>query len=753
MLRSLHDATTGPPTAPADERWREALRALLPGAGYALLLVVLMGPRLGELATRLPRAPNQSDAQLIAWILSWVAHATADPAATVLSPNINHPAPAQLTGSDWFLSPQLLFAPLLWITGNAVLALNLTGLALYWLAGVCCERLLRALGSAPLAAFAAGTAYLLGAYGVPFNVHILQFPPFLLPALALALTRLRQTPDARRAAVVAFVFTCALLCSMYAAILAAVLGLAWAGFELARPLPERRRFFVLGLAAALIAGATVVPLAHAYLARAATQDLPRPPTRSVLPFLELGSPLFLGFVFRQMRAEVALVLIGLAGLAGFVRRDPLARRVVPVALACMVAGYLLGTGVPYELRDSALGALFRAVRYPHRFAIVSSFGATLMVAAGIATLSARLPHVLRHTPALAVLALVLLGRATFAPEDGMREVAALGRDLGVHRAVAKIVDAEGRGAMLVLPSYGVSDRRPDDTELLEPDAMLASTVHWLPLVDGYTGHQPAHRLLLVSLVRALPGREALADLVDLTHLRWILLRPAAIWPESAPRRPFEDALRALPDVGRSWDFDGWTLLEVVRRPGHADWFASVASGPKRDTTVLGTPLAALPSGADVGVIETDRPLPSTFPTKQLLPVHLAIRNDGTATWPVSRAPSPGLILDIIGSSTVPREKTVALRAAWSALEDPPEPPTERLVRLRRDVAPGETLRQKVILVSPSAPGRYRLELSLVQVDGAPFTSPGNVRFVQDVTVVPSAAPERRRRAGPARAAG
>ena len=80
------------------------------------------------------------DAQLIVWILSWVAHALGHAPTTLLEANINHPAPAQLTGSDYFLSSQLLFAPLEIATGNAVLATNLTALATYCLAGLACER-------------------------------------------------------------------------------------------------------------------------------------------------------------------------------------------------------------------------------------------------------------------------------------------------------------------------------------------------------------------------------------------------------------------------------------------------------------------------------------------------------------------------------------------------------------------------------------------------------------------------------------
>ena len=39
----------------------------------------------------------------------------------------------------------------------------------------------------------------------------------------------------------------------------------------------------------------------------------------------------------------------------------------------------------------------------------------------------------------------------------------------------------------------------------------------------------------------LPAEQALDDLVDMTHLRWILLRPAADWPSEAARARYAES--------------------------------------------------------------------------------------------------------------------------------------------------------------------------------------------------------------------
>src|SRR4030095_9179081 len=85
-------------------------------------------------------------------------------------------------------------------------------------------------------------------------------------------------------------------------------------------------------------------------------------------------------------------------------------------------------------------------------------------------------------------------------------------------------------------------------------AMSASTVHWQPLVNGYTAYEPLLAPLLRGIMLRLPSRDALQALVDVTGARWLLLHrgglggargllrhgpalaaePAALWPPDAP---------------------------------------------------------------------------------------------------------------------------------------------------------------------------------------------------------------------------
>ena len=100
--------------------------AALSFAAYAVVLGVCAWPWLQVAAHSAPLGAlvNAADEWLVPWILGWVGHALATDPRHFLDANINYPAPGQLTGIEHFLSSQLLFAPVFWTTGNAVLAAN-----------------------------------------------------------------------------------------------------------------------------------------------------------------------------------------------------------------------------------------------------------------------------------------------------------------------------------------------------------------------------------------------------------------------------------------------------------------------------------------------------------------------------------------------------------------------------------------------------------------------------------------------------
>ncbi len=314
--------------------------------------------------------------------------------------------------------------------------------------------------------------------------------------------------------------------------------------------------------------------------------------------------------------------------------------------------------------------------------------------------------------AAVTVALVTLGARLPGPRLDRLE----GQAHRIHAAVAAVAEREGGGALLDLPGISSLAALKDETHYAgsEPEAMLGSTRHWLPLLTGATDHPPPHRKLLESSIARLPASDALDDIVDMTHMRWVLLRPAAEWPRM--RTATRTALLESPRLRRVLTLDGWELLRVEGEYRHAEWFSAIAAGERLDRTVLGTPLMPIPESAARAEVTATGTVWSKAVAGLPLVLGLRVRNQGTAPWPV----------------TLPRAAratyTVRLSARWwpagqQHAEDAAVASQE--IDLRRDLAPGDEVSADVWLSAPRETGLHDLEIGVFQVGGARFDGPGN----------------------------
>ena len=163
---------------------------------------------------------------------------------------------------------------------------------------------------------------------------------------------------------------------------------------------------------------------------------------------------------------------------------------------------------------------FDLVRVPSRFSTLTLLALAILAAFGLERLS-------RRWPRLAPLALVLvLGEFWLVPLDARPyavEIPAIDRWLATQ---------DGRGPVVELP---VPDPREEHRAAsLQSTYMLHSTVHWRPLVNGYSGFTPAsHDLLFRHLVN-FPDERSL-DALEEIGVRYAVvhpdLYPPSEWPE------------------------------------------------------------------------------------------------------------------------------------------------------------------------------------------------------------------------------
>ena len=243
---------------------------------------------------------------------------------------------------------------------------------------------------------------------------------------------------------------------------------------------------------------------------------------------------------------------------------------------------------------------------------------------------------------------------------------------------------EGPGAVLELPAASIEG----DFVGAERNAryMLASTDHWKPLVNGYSGYEPPSAALLNAAIRRLPEARALAFLAETIDLRWIVLHRDRLighevlaWPDRTPP--------GLAVVAR---FGEDIVYELRRTTG----IAPTGLRPHAERRV-----AALTENCLEGRILSVEAPPVVGLTAFVVPMNVRFENQSDCLWPAVSLFESGL---------------VGLRYRWTdpAGEELPPGPFSRLIE---DVPAGEVREAPVVVIPPfGAPGRWRLEILLEQ---------------------------------------
>src|SRR5262245_45625505 len=124
------------------------------------------------------------------YLVAWNVHQFWRDPAHLFQANVLYPNPDTLTLTDHRLLPSLLVSPIVWTTGNPILAYNVAVALACVLCAWAARRLALAFGLTPLAAWAAGALYGFHTYQVNEapRLHIV-FHAFL-PLALLELVRL-----------------------------------------------------------------------------------------------------------------------------------------------------------------------------------------------------------------------------------------------------------------------------------------------------------------------------------------------------------------------------------------------------------------------------------------------------------------------------------------------------------------------------------------------------------------------------------
>jgi hypothetical protein len=480
-------------------RRKELASVLLASAALTAALTYPIAFRLGHVG----RVDN-GDGKLSIWNVAWVARTLPTDPWHVFDANIFYPHRGTLAYSENNLGAGALAVPVYWATHNPYAALNAALLVAFVLSATGMFYLVRYLTGDRRAAAVSAIAFAFCPFVFAHTAHIQLLMTAGLPFTMLAFQRLADGPGAGRgAALGAAMAAQAICCGYYGVFVCLMTGFAILVVAVSRGLWADRRYWIAVAIAALVAILLVTPAflpyvtlqrgagfrrelkdAVPYSARwsdyLASSSYAHAWMLSHLPeWTEVSFPGFVALIFggwgawiavRERRRELLAVYGGLTLLAVWASFGPKAWLYSALYHA-----------VP----------MFAWLRAPARFGLIAGFGLSVLAGVGIAAWLRR-----TRRPGLVTAALVILAAGELAVPIHMPEVPPVEP---VYRTLATLP----RGPVIEMPFF-----YPEVGLFQHTKYMLASTAHWMPLVNGYSDYIPPDFYEHVMLLAPFPSRDA-----------------------------------------------------------------------------------------------------------------------------------------------------------------------------------------------------------------------------------------------------
>lgn len=496
----------------------------------ALTLLLTWPLPLRSSSATLPMGP---DGDLFVWTLAWNAHAFVSQPLSLFDANIYHPLRRTLAFSENLIGSAFIAAPVQWITGNIVLALNTVALLSVMLCGLGAFVLARRIGIGPAGAVVAGVIF---AFSPPrffrtgqLHLGVVQWMPFALASLHAYLDEGRRR-DLRLAA--AFFSLQALSSGHGAVFLVIAMGglVAW-GAVGSRHFAPLRGLRDLGIPGALL----LAPAILVYLPYRAVQQemglarslenwavtpgsfLAAPTHVQTFLLSLLPGPRILDTASAYLFPGFLPLLLALAALPAvlFSRSGTGSRRgsVAFYGILALVSAWL-SIGPPFGLWPLVYwlpGMSF--IRVPSRFTVLAVLSLAIVAAAGFDRLAARLAPGAQRVFAAAVTLLLVA------------EFAAIPLAVTPYRVDIPLADRwlAGRPGPFAVAEVPLPDPlQAGPFERRQTMYMLHSTGHWQKTVHGYSGiRAPLHDRLYV-LLRNFPDQASLDELARL-EVRYVVV--------------------------------------------------------------------------------------------------------------------------------------------------------------------------------------------------------------------------------------
>jgi len=481
------------------EGWRELVIVLAASAMLTAALTYPLAFRLGDVG----RA-DQSDGQWSIWIVAWVARTLVVDPLHVFDANIFYPHRSTLAYSEANLGAGLVAVPAYWATRNPYAAHNFAVLVSFLIAGVGMYYLVRYLVGDRRAAAVSAVCF---AFCPHVFAHLAQVHALMtlwIPFVMLAFHRLSDRSTPGRGAALGLAMAAQAVWSGYYGVFV-LLMVSFAVFVTAgmRGLWTVRRYWSSLGVGAIVAIALVAPLYVPYAELQAggfkrtLEDAGSYAANwsSYLASSAAAHAWLLQFLPRWSEVNFPGVVATFFGIAGmFLARSGREREIVAVYGGLTALAFWASFGPSaglYTVLHTAV-PVFSWLRVPSRFGLIVTFGLAVLAALAVKRLLSASRHATLAGAAIAALAVVELR----VPLDLPRAIPVA----PVYRVLATLP----RGPVIEMPFY-----YPEVGLYQHTKYMLASTSHWMPLVNGYSDFIPADFREHVMTLAPFPSRDAL----------------------------------------------------------------------------------------------------------------------------------------------------------------------------------------------------------------------------------------------------
>jgi hypothetical protein len=454
------------------------------------------------------------DVHLYAWTLAWDAHAFVTNPWAIFDANIFYPYDNTLAYSENLIGSAFIAAPVFWLTGNAVLAMNIVALLSVVLCGLGVYVLTRRLGLSVGAALVAGLIFAFSpARFFRFaQLHLtpLQWIPFTLAALHAYF----EGGKPRHLRLAIALFTLQALSSLHGAVF---LFIAIVVFLIHRslfspPLALTKRMRDAGIAGVLLFAPTLL-MVPPYLRAQREMGLVRT-LENWVPAREsfLASPSHLhGWLMSRLtdtpineRASAFLfpgyLPLVLTVIAVVAVRHGQKRHVILYGAIALVA-FVFCAPPPLNVWPYVYWwPVLNFIRVPSRFFLLVMVGVAVLAAIGFDRVARRLePY--KRAVAAAVACALLIGEFAAVPLPAVPfTIAAAPAD---------------RWLASQAPPFAIAEVPADISERYQTVYMLHAMTHWQKTIHGYSGLRPALHERLYRELRHFPDESSIKSLHDI----------------------------------------------------------------------------------------------------------------------------------------------------------------------------------------------------------------------------------------------